>query len=53
MASDITVDKDHTAKAKTDSLVDKIDSYQDLEVRKVVTRKDLWKCANPWPVHGR
>ncbi len=38
MASDITVDKDHTAKAKTDSLVDKIDSYQDLEVRKVVTR---------------
>ncbi|AAM86771.1 putative PTS permease protein [Yersinia pestis KIM10+] len=45
MASDITVDKDHTAKAKTDSLVDKIDSYQDLEVRKVVTRKDLWKCA--------
>ncbi|WP_333496841.1 PTS system mannose/fructose/sorbose family transporter subunit IID [Kluyvera sp. CHPC 1.251] len=27
------------------SLIDNVDSYQDNEVRKVISKKDLWKCA--------
>ncbi|SUG60717.1 PTS system mannose/fructose/sorbose family IID component [Salmonella enterica subsp. arizonae] len=45
MASDITADKGRVAEAKTSSLIDNVDAYQDTEVRKVISRKDLWKCA--------
>lgn len=45
MASDITADKGRVAEVKADNLIDKIDAYQDTEVRNVITRKDLWKCA--------
>lgn len=45
MASDITADKGRVAEAKTSSLIDNVDAYQDTEVRQVISRKDLWKCA--------
>lgn len=35
----------HVATSEEVSLIDGVDSYQDTEVRKVITKKDLWKCA--------
>lgn len=45
MASDITENNIRIVDAKSESLIDNVDAYQDTKVRKVITRKDLWKCA--------
>ena len=47
MASDITAGTlaDKNPKVAHENLVDDIDAYQDTEVRKVISKKDLWLCA--------
>lgn len=47
MASDITAGTltDKNPIAAHENLVDSIDAYQDTEVRKVISKKDLWLCA--------
>lgn len=41
MASNLSTD----LAAQNTSTVDNIDGYQDTEIRKVISKKDLWKCA--------
>ncbi|AOP43788.2 PTS system mannose/fructose/sorbose family transporter subunit IID [Edwardsiella piscicida] len=45
MASEVIISPAQDEKRKAASLVDNVDAYQDGEVRKVITKKDLWKCA--------
>lgn len=46
MASDMTTGAQaEQNKATHENLVDGVDAYEDTEVRQVITKKDLWKCA--------
>lgn len=47
MASEITIEKKQSlpAEVPVENLLDGIDEYQDQTARKVISKKDLWKCA--------
>ncbi|MCD1125330.1 PTS system mannose/fructose/sorbose family transporter subunit IID [Jinshanibacter sp. LJY008] len=43
MASDIT--KDTSTTKASENLIDNIDAYEDTTPRKIITKRDLWKCS--------